>query len=246
MFPIHDVTPARSRPLVTIAVIVANVLVFLVWQPRGDPAGVEFLYERATIACEVMTGAPLSLREVVTGACSASPSNVPFFPGKSIVLSVFTSMFLHGGLLHLAGNMWFLWVFGNKVEEAYGRTRFAAFYVAAGVAATLAFVLLNPRSTQPLVGASGAIAGVLGAYLVLYPRHPVVSLFFVAVLPVPAALFLGIWFFAQFAIGDAGVAWEAHVAGFLAGMLVTAFVRGSLTRRIEERRERAGGRDVLF
>jgi membrane associated rhomboid family serine protease len=235
VFPIYDLNPTRTRPLVTIALIVANVLVFFAWQPSGGSADeIEFLYERATIACEVTTGDPLSAREVFTGACSSSPDDRALFPDKSVPLSVVTSMFLHGGLLHLAGNMWFLWVFGNNVEEAFGRARYAALYIAAGIVATLAFVLLNAGSTQPLVGASGAIAGVLGAYLVLYPRRPVLSLVFVAVLPVPAALFLGIWLLAQFAVGDSGVAWESHVAGFLFGMLVTAVVREPLARRLEQ------------
>ncbi len=235
MFPIHDLNPTRSRPLVTMALIAANVLVFFAWQPAGGTADeVEFLYEHATIACEVTTGDPLSAREILTGACTSSGDDRALFPSKSVPLSVLTSMFLHGGLLHLVGNMWFLWVFGNNVEEAYGRGRYAALYIAAGVAATLTFVLLNARSTQPLVGASGAIAAVLGSYLVLYPRHPVLSLVVVAVLPVPAALFLGLWLLGQFVVVDGGVAWEAHVAGFLFGMLVTAIVRAPLTRRLDE------------
>jgi membrane associated rhomboid family serine protease len=235
VFPIHDINPTRSRPVVTIVLIAANALVFFAWQPDGGSAEeVTFLLRRATIACEVTTGDPVSLREWLSGACSSSPDDSSLFPDKSVPLSVVTSMFLHGGLLHLAGNMWFLWVFGNNIEEAYGRIRYALLYVAAGVAATLAFVLLNSGNTQPLVGASGAIAGVLGAYLVLHPRKPVLSLVFVAVLPVPAAIFLGIWLLAQFAVMDGGVAWESHVAGFLFGMLVTAVLREPLLRRIEE------------
>ncbi len=150
-------------------------------------------------------------------------------------------MFLHAGFLHLAGNMWSLWIFGNNVEDAFGTMGYLLLYLASGVAATLVFVAINPDTTVPLVGASGAISGVMGAYLVLYPRARVVSVFpilFLLPIAVPAALFLIIWFAGQFAlIGQAtGIAWEAHVAGFVFGALAAAVFRRQLLARVERLR----------
>jgi membrane associated rhomboid family serine protease len=128
--------------------------------------------------------------------------------------------------------MWFLWLFGNNIEEAYGSIRFLLLYVAAGIAAALAFIGLHPQDVTPLVGASGAIAGVLGSYLVLFPGRWVISLVVIALLPVPAVIFLGLWLVLQFAVTDPGVAWEAHVAGFLFGMAVSLLFRGPLLGRV--------------
>ncbi|GMU39842.1 MAG: hypothetical protein AMXMBFR23_07080 [Chloroflexota bacterium] len=222
VFPLHDVNPTHRRPLVTLAVILANVLVWVWWQPHGSvEAEVDFLYRYAAVACEVMRNGPLTAADLITGRCLEAPASPQVFPEKPIALSVFTSMFLHGGLLHLAGNMWFLWVFGNNVEDRFGHVRYALLYLACGVIATLGFVAMRPAEVTPLIGASGAVAGILGAYLLLYPRHAVVSWVGWLVVPVPAFVFLAIWFVGQFFVGDIGVAWEAHVAGFLGGMLLT-------------------------
>ncbi|RPI20297.1 MAG: rhomboid family intramembrane serine protease, partial [Actinobacteria bacterium] len=156
----------------------------------------------------------------------------PVFPAKNVYLAAFTSMFLHGGIFHLLGNMWFLWIFGNNVEEAFGRVGYLALYLVAGLAATGGFVLGNGDSTIPLVGASGAIAGVLGAYAVLFPQHRVMSLLFVVFLPIPSVIFLAFWFFSQFLVADATVAWEAHVVGFLFGIAVATLLRGPLLGRL--------------
>jgi membrane associated rhomboid family serine protease len=160
---------------------------------------------------------------------------------KVPVLSVLYSMFLHGGWLHLLGNMLFLWVFGNNVEDRLGRIRYLLFYLVCGYAAAYAFALVNPDSTQPLIGASGAIAGVLGAYLVLYPRARVWSLVpFLLFIPLrlPAWLVLGLWFLLQwaysagFAVSQAGdVAYLAHVAGFLLGALLALPLRARSGQR---------------
>jgi membrane associated rhomboid family serine protease len=128
--------------------------------------------------------------------------------------------------------MWFLWIFGNNVEEAFGHLRYALIYIIGGVVATLAFVALNPHSTVPLVGASGAIAVTLGAYAVLFPAHRVLTFIGWFLIPVPAALFLGIWIYAQFGLGGSNVAWEAHVGGFLFGLLIALIFRRSLLRRV--------------
>jgi membrane associated rhomboid family serine protease len=148
------------------------------------------------------------------------------FPHKHVFLAVLSSMFLHGGLLHLGGNMLFLWVFGNNVEDRLGRVRYALFYVVAGVVATFTHVFLQPTSTIPVIGASGAIAGVMGAYLVWFPNARVLSLLFFIIARIRAKWWLLIWFVSQFFVNpNEGVAWAAHVGGFVFGALVALVLR---------------------
>ena len=172
----------------------------------------------------------------------AETSGAPFVPLEEAAwwVTILTSMFMHGGLLHIAFNMLFLWVFGNNVEDAMGRLKFVAFYLLAGTAAVYSQTALDPGSTVPTIGASGAVAGILGAYLLLHPRARVLTLifllFFVTLIEIPAYVMLGIWFVLQFlpaigqvatpdVVGD-GVAYFAHVGGFLFGLaLVRLFVR---------------------
>ena len=228
MFPIRDLNPSRGVAIVTITLIVLNVLAFAVWQPHSDLAAeTEFLYQRATVACEVTSFAPISERDLDLGHC-VDDQAPPIFPDKNIALAVLTSMFLHGGWLHLLGNMWFLWIFGDNIEEAFGHLGFVLLYLVAGVGATLGFALLHATNVEPLVGASGAIAGVLGAYLVLFPRGWVLAVWFLGIVPVPAVIFLGLWFIGQFSVATEGVAWEAHVAGFLVGALTSLALRRPL------------------
>ena len=234
MFPIRDLNPSRLLPAVTFVLIAVNVIVFFGWTPLADPGkGQAFMYERAAIACEVRLGRPLTFPEIRGDDCLAQPSGQAVFPEKRPTLSLVVSMFLHGGIAHLLGNMWFLYLFGNNVEEAFGHVRYLAMYLVAGLVAAFAFVFARPDSTVPLVGASGAIAGVLGAYVVLYPRHTVLAFAFLSVIPVPSVLFLGLWFLGQFFVGDVGAAWESHVGGFVFGAALTALVRAPLLRRVE-------------
>jgi len=233
LIPIRDINPTRILPFATIALIAINVLAYFAWQPAPDTnEGERFLYERAAIACELTTGDALTVRELRTGQCVDNDAGEQPFPDKNVWLSGFVSMFLHGSILHIVGNMWFLWVFGNNVEEAYGTIGYLILYLVAGIVATAAFVLFNADATEPLVGASGAIAGVLGAYLVLFPRHRVLTLLFVFFVPIPALFFLGFWFLSQFAVADIGIAWEAHVGGFVFGAAITLLLRESLLRRV--------------
>lgn len=213
----------------TWAIIAINAFVYFVIQPQDVAGATEFAYERAAIACEFTTGEPLSLDEINSGRCQEGGQ--PYFTGKSVWMAGVVSMFLHGSVLHIVFNMWSLWIFGNNVEEAFGHLGYLLFYLAAGVAATIGFVVVNPELTIPLVGASGAIAGVMGAYLVLFPRHLVMSLVFFRVVALPAMLFLGIWFGSQFLFSSEGVAWEAHVAGFIFGVVLALPFRGRLLSR---------------
>jgi membrane associated rhomboid family serine protease len=239
VFPLHDVNPTHRAPVVTLVLIAANIVAWLLWQPHGDAAReVEFLYRHAAVACEVIRNAPITADDLLVGRCLETAASPEVFPDKQVPLSVLASLFLHGGLLHLAGNMWFLWVFGNNVEDRFGHVLYGALYLSAGVIATLGFVAMRPDDVTPLIGASGAVAGILGAYLLLYPRHAVVAWAGWFVMPVPAALFLAFWFIGQFFVGDVGVAWEAHVAGFLAGMLLTLPIVVSGRARTPARRRR--------
>ncbi len=233
MFPIRDDNPTRHRPLLTVLVIAACVLVFFFVQPVDEVGSAEFLYENAAISCEILSLEPLSVDEIRSGTCGVGGTEA--FPSKRILGSIFASIFLHANIVHLATNLWSLWIFGNNVEDRLRGFRFVIFYLGTGLAATLAFVVTNPSATTPLIGASGAIAGVMGAYLILFPRATVIAIvppFFFFPFRVPAVLFLIIWFATQFLISDTAgsVAWEAHVGGFIAGAAYAAVKRRSLRR----------------
>lgn len=217
--------------MLTLVLIAASLFVFFGVQATDTPQEAqEFLYRRAAISCEITSGEPLTDAEIIRSTCGEA--GVPVFPDKNPLLSILTSLFLHGSVGHVLFNMWFLWIFGNNVEEAFGHLGYALLYLIGGVAATAAFVFLNPESTVPLVGASGAIAAVLGAYAVLFPAHRVLSLVVWFVVPVPAALFLGIWFLAQFGLGGTNVAWQAHAGGFVFGFVAAFLFRRRLLRRV--------------
>jgi membrane associated rhomboid family serine protease len=255
MLPLRDENPAGSTPVVTWLVVAACVAAFFFWQPSplsSTTEDVEFTLRQAAIPCEVVVGAPLTVDEVVAtfqfgdeSACGAgSDASPPFDAGKDVWLSVVVSMFLHGGVMHLAGNMLFLWVFGNNIEDRLGKVGFALFYVAGGVVATAAHVAVDPASTVPLVGASGAIAAVMGAYLVWFPNAPVrtvVIFLLITIIDVRAKWLLGFWFVLQFFTNpNDGVAWAAHVGGFAFGVVVALALRG-IGRRSRPDRVRGAG-----
>lgn len=236
MIPIRDINPSLRTPLITFLLVAGSVAVYFVLQPTEPGEELEFLYRQAAVACELTTGEAMSLDEIVDGRC-VDGTEAPLYPDKSPLVSVVVSMFLHGGLAHLVANMWSLLLFGNNVEDAYGRFGYLLLYLVSGVVATVGFVVLNPDTTVPLVGASGAIAGIMGAYLVLFPRARVVSVFpllFFIPFTISAGWYLMVWLVGQFAFtaADSAIAWEAHVAGFLFGVLVTLVGRGPLLRRL--------------
>ncbi|MCP5433273.1 MAG: rhomboid family intramembrane serine protease [Alphaproteobacteria bacterium] len=220
MFPISDNNPRGILPVVTWSLMGANVLVSL-WQWTLSP-------EASRAASYALGMVPA----VLFGSASLPPEIAVVPPWAT----VFTSMFLHGGILHLAGNMLFLWIFGDNVEEAMGHARYLVFYLLSGIAAALGQGLLDPASQVPMIGASGAISGVLGAYVLLYPHATVKTVIifgiFIQVVHVPAFVVLGIWFGGQLLMGllntgaEGGVAFWAHIGGFLAGLaLVPVFRR---------------------
>ncbi|HWQ56848.1 MAG TPA: rhomboid family intramembrane serine protease [Bryobacteraceae bacterium] len=204
MFPIKDTQPSYTRPVVTMLFIVMNVLVFL-YQVALEPYALNHFIESYAL-----------------------------IPAHFRVSSVFTSMFMHGGWMHLLGNMWFLWIFGDNIEDTLGHGKFALFYLLCGGAAAMGQVLLSGDSTVPMVGASGAIAGVMGGYIVRFPHARITTLvfilFFVSFIEVPASIMLAYWFLIQLfsglgsigrtQAGQGGVAWFAHVGGFVAGLIL--------------------------
>jgi membrane associated rhomboid family serine protease len=219
MIPLRDDTPVPSRPIVTLSLIGACCALWL-WQLLCDPA----VGRQALIALGAIPA-------VITGN-AVLPAELQWVPRGA---SVFSSMFLHGGWTHLLGNLLFLWIYGPNVENAMGHWRFLGFYLLCGVVAVFAQALPDPDSAYPIIGASGAISGVLGAYLMLFPRANILTLvvlpFFFTTLKISAMLLLPLWFAIQllsdFAVhGGHGVAFRAHIGGFLAGMLlVTIFKR---------------------
>jgi membrane associated rhomboid family serine protease len=220
VIPLRDANPTRRTPWITIGLIAINVAVFFLWQPiTGTPREQSIFFFCHGAIPQELTG--LEPIPQVAAECG----------GKSVIGSLFTSMFMHGGFLHIAGNMLYLWVFGNNVEDRMGRLTFVGFYLLAGIVAAYADALSRPDSIIPAVGASGAIAGTLGAYLVMFPRARVVTLvplfFFLQLAELPAVLVLGFWFVLQAFQGVGsigadvgGVAWFAHIGGFVFGAVV--------------------------
>ncbi|HXJ80566.1 MAG TPA: rhomboid family intramembrane serine protease [Candidatus Methylomirabilis sp.] len=224
MIPLRDDLPTRSVPVVTVLLMALNVLVFLYQasleiggQGEGFNAAQDFAKEFGLIPCRL------------TGSCQ--------FAGElpSPVFTIFSSMFLHGSFFHIAGNMLYLWIFGNNVEETLGHGRFILFYLSSGVAAAGTQTMVEPSAHVPMIGASGAISGVLGAYLLLFPHANVLTLvifgFFWRVVSIPALLVLGFWMVVQIVSGlgslgaGGGVAWFAHIGGFVAGMALVLVLR---------------------
>ena len=257
MIPIRDINPTTRTAWLTLVIIAANVAVFLLWEPtfEGQAQQQEFFFCEAQIPFELANQTTLAdgggeARRAIQesfGAGENEAAGLQAFldqrcPDKSWLTSIFVSMFLHGGWLHLAGNMLFLWIFGNNVEDGLGRITFIVLYLAGGLAATGLQLALDLNSAVPNVGASGAIAAILGSYLVLFPRariHTLVIFVFITFLDLPAAFVLIGWFVLQLFSGvgemgsqvGGGVAYWAHVGGFAFGMAATWLFFRSRGRR---------------
>lgn len=225
MVPLYDTVRSRSFPVVNLTLIVANSLAFL-YELQMDPAALEqFIFHWGLSPARLL----------------ADPS--------TMWRTIFSAMFLHGGWFHILSNMWVLFIFGDNVEAAMGRIRYLVFYLLSGVAAALLQSYVLPSSQVPMIGASGAVAGVLGAYLVLFPRSRIASLvpilFIFTIIEIPAALFLIFWFVSQlysgwFSIqgaGESGIAWWAHIGGFVFGLIMVFFFRKKTPYRIDYRRD---------
>lgn len=231
MFPLKDDIPNHSFPLFTVVLILANIAVFA-YQLSLEAGGSGAAHAAATAFVMEFGAVPCRL----TAMCPTEDFPPP-------MLTVFTSMFLHGGVLHIAGNMLYLWIFGDNVEDTLGHFRFLALYLLAGAGAAASQVAMGPESRVPMVGASGAISGVLGAYLFMFPRARILCLiifgFFVRFIHIPATIVLGFWIVVQVVSGlgslgaagqTGGVAWFAHIGGFVAGILLLFLLKLRGTR----------------
>ncbi|MBI2218602.1 MAG: rhomboid family intramembrane serine protease [Candidatus Rokubacteria bacterium] len=237
MIPLKDDVPSRTVPVITIVLVALNVVAFLyqvsleMSEPglvrRGAVSAAEaFVHEFGVVPCRL------------SGACAWD------FPHP--LVTVFTSMFLHGGLFHIGGNMLYLWIFGDNVEDTLGHGRFLLFYLLCGVAAAVSQTMVAPMSRTPMIGASGAVSGVLGAYFVLFPYATIRTLvtfgFFIRIIQVPAVIVLGLWIVVQLTNGfltasmvgteGGGVAWFAHIGGFVAGLVLLFVMRPRRARRL--------------
>lgn len=210
MIPLRDSARSRSFPFINVAIIIINFLVFFLELSLEQYELNQFFYVFGVVPAEV-------LNTIFTGA-----------PMEPVFLSFISAMFVHGGWVHILGNMWYLWIFGDNVEDRLGHFGYLLFYLAVGVVAGIVHVMANPTSTVPVIGASGAVAGILGAYFFLFPRSRILSLVpifvFLTLVEIPAVIFIGIWFLIQVfnTLGSLGgtastVAWWAHVGGFIAG-----------------------------
>jgi membrane associated rhomboid family serine protease len=226
MLPIGDSVRSRTFPFVNLAIITVNFLVFFYELSLGNDVN-SFLFDWGVI--------PRFVTDYLD-----HPGDYPY----RVLFTPVTAMFLHGGWFHILGNMIFLWVFGDNVEDAIGHVGYLAFYILGGIAASVAQIWVDTSSVVPMVGASGAIAAVLGGYVVLYPRATIAAVifpFFFWAFPVPAFVLIGLWFFLQLLSGAAsigtavgaseGVAWWAHIGGFLAGLVLIWAFRGERSRR---------------
>ena len=241
MFPLKDNIPTDRTAFVTIAFLAINVIVYFVLQKGGILSGpsdsgvvrygaIPYEVTHPGDECDALFGADGAARSQVLceGVDEVTVTDTP-----PTILTLFSSMFMHGSILHLGGNMLFLWIFGNNVEDSMGRVKFIAFYLLGGLAALAGQIIIEPNAAVPTIGASGAVAAVLGGYILLYPRARVVTLifivFFFTIIELPAMLILGFWFLQQVAFGyfdlanpaggGGGVAYFAHIGGFVFGLL---------------------------
>jgi len=220
MFPLRDTIPSRTFPFVTISIIIFNFLIFFYELSLGSTLN-EFFKSYGIIPAEFLN---INIKNP--------------FQIVSLTLPLFSSTFLHGGWMHIIGNMWYLWIFGDNIEDRTGHFRFLIFYILCGMLAGITHILMNSHSSIPTVGASGAIAGVMGAYFLLFPRAKILTLvflfIFIQIIEIPAVFFLGFWILFQFISGSmsvgltensAGVAWWAHIGGFLIGLVLVMFFK---------------------
>jgi membrane associated rhomboid family serine protease len=239
--PLKDINPTSRTPVVTIALIAINVAVFVYELSLGDRLGY-FIAAWGAVPYEITHAVDL------VGRYQGSP--IVQTPGPPVIwLTLVSSMFMHGGIMHIGGNMLYLWIFGNNIEDLMGPVKFLLFYIGCGLVAALAHILTAPGSPVPVVGASGAVSGILGAYLVAYPRARVVCLvfiiFFIQLITVPAMVVLLLWFVIQALQGlsslgiekTSGVAWFAHVGGFAAGYIGLRVFGARELRRLRAARQ---------
>ncbi len=240
MFPIGDDNSDRViTPYVNYAIIGLNILVFLLFQQLGSND--QFDYAYALVPKEITTGVDISGVQNITNSAGQVLGQIQLFKSSlPVYFNFLSSMFMHGDITHIFGNMLFLWIFGDNIENLIGHVRYGVFYLVCGIAAALAQIILGPESLIPMLGASGAISGVLGAYMLLFPTRRVRALIFQIYTTVPAYVALGLWIGYQIVVGyltpsdTGGVAYAAHIGGFVAGLvLIKLFALGTKAQNIK-------------
>ena len=224
MIPISDINPARNVPVVSRIFIILSSLTFLFLQPKNNIDLLNYFYKYAAIPCELINNLPISANQFYNNNCSLEP-DIVIFPDKNILLSIIVSLFLHANFLHILGNLWSFWIFGNNVEDKLGKIRFILFLIVSGVISIVGHSLLNFGNLNPIVGASGIVSALMGAYLYLFPNAKLLVLVpFGVFFPttIKAKYFMIFWLISQFiiAIQSNNISWEAHISGFLFGYLL--------------------------
>ena len=224
VIPISDINPARNTPVISRVFMISTVLVFILIQPKNQIELINFFYQYSAIPCELVNFAPLSESQFYNNSCFYDQFKV-IFPSKNLYLSVIFANFLHANFLHILGNLWSFWIFGNNVEDKLGKVKYLFFLLFIGVISIVSHTFLNQESLVPIVGASGIVSGLMGAYVYMFPNARLLVLVpfgFLFPTTIKAKFFMIFWFISQIfiALGDQNISWEAHVGGFIFGYLL--------------------------
>mgnify|MGYP005727093887 FL=1 len=224
MIPISDINPPQNNPVISRIFIILSILVYVLIQPKDPSELFNFFYEFAAIPCEVLNNRPLSLDQYYNNQCTLKSSNI-VFENKNIYLSLFFSNMFHANFVHILGNLWSFWIFGNNIEDKLGKLKFIIFLIFTGVVSMFSHIILNTYDINPIVGASGIVSALMGAYLYLFPNAQLLVLVpfgFLFPTTIKAKFFMIFWFISQIfiAIQNTNISWEAHIGGFIVGYLI--------------------------
>ena len=229
MIPISDINPARNSPIISRIFIFATVAVFILIQPKNEIELINFFYEYSAIPCELLNLSPLSESQFYNNDCFYK-QNIVIFPNKNLIYSVVFANFFHANFIHILGNLWSFWIFGNNVEDKLGKIKFSIFLLLIAFLSIGVHTIINFDSLIPVVGASGIVSGIMGAYVYLFPNAKLLVLVPFGILfptTIKARTFMYFWFISQIfiAIGSSNISWEAHIGGFILGYLIIKLSR---------------------
>ena len=228
MIPISDINPAKNSPVISRIFMFITIGVFLLVQPKNQIDLINFFYQYSAIPCELITFSPLSESQFYSNDC-LNNTTAPIFQNKNLVLSIVFANFFHANFIHILGNLWSFWIFGNNVEDKLGKVRFAIFIIIIGFLSIAVHIYLNQNSLTPIVGASGIVSGLMGAYVYMFPNARLLVLVpfgFLFPTTIKAKFFMIFWFLSQILISitDQNISWEAHVGGFVFGYLLLRII----------------------
>jgi len=229
VIPISDINPAKNIPIISRMFIIFSSLFFILFQPKNNIELINYFYKFAAIPCEVMNNLPIAANQFYNNNCNLNP-DILIFPEKNIFFSIFISLFFHANFLHILGNLWSFWIFGNNVEDKLGKIRFILFLTISGFISVVSHSFLNPLNINPIVGSSGIVSALMGAYLYLFPNAKLLVLVpFGVFFPttIKAKFFMIFWLLSQFiiAIQSNNISWEAHLSGFVFGYFLLKILR---------------------